>query len=270
VLEMTRGRLNLYGWAEGPCRIETMDLKGRVALVTGASQGIGRACALVLAEAGADVALGSRNIEKLTDVAKEVEGAGSKALVVGLDVANFESIKTGVARALESLGKIDILVNNAGITKDNLVMRMKPEDWTLVTRTNLDGAFHCIRAVLPGMVRQRYGRIINITSVVAQAGNPGQANYVASKAGLIGLTKAVASEVGSRNITVNAVAPGFVATAMTASLAEPVRQRILSLVPLGRMGTDRDVAYGVLFLASEEAAYITGHVLNINGGMYMQ
>ena len=149
------------------------------------------------------------------------------------------------------------------------MMRMKPEDWTLVTRTNLDGAFHCIRSVLPGMVRQRYGRIINITSVVAQAGNPGQANYIASKAGLIGLTKAVASEVGSRNITANAVAPGFVATAMTASLTESVRQRILSLVPLGRMGTDRDVAYAVRFLASEEAAYITGHVLNVNGGMYM-
>jgi 3-oxoacyl-[acyl-carrier protein] reductase len=247
-----------------------MDLRGRVALVTGASQGIGRACAVVLAEAGAAIALASRNVEKLRDVAKEVEGCGSKPLVVGVDVANFESVNAGVSRALELLGKIDILVNNAGTTKDNLVMRMKPEDWTLVARTNLDGAFYCIRAVLPGMVRQRYGRIINITSVVAQAGNPGQANYIASKAGLIGLTKAVACEVGSRNITVNAVAPGFVATAMTANLAEPVREKILSLVPLGRMGTDRDVAYGVRFLASEEAAYITGHVLNINGGMYMQ
>jgi len=242
-------------------RMGAMDLRGRVALVTGASQGIGRACALVLAEAGADVTLASRNIEKLQGVAKEVEGLGRKALVVGLDVANLESVKVGVSRALESLGKIDILVNNAGTTGDNLVMRMKPEDWTLVTRTNLDGAFHCIRSVLPGMVRQRYGRIINITS--------GQANYIASKAGLIGLTKAVASEVGSRNITANAVAPGFVATAMTASLTESVRQRILSLVPLGRMGTDRDVAYAVRFLASEEAAYITGHVLNVNGGMYM-
>ena len=250
-------------------RMETMDLRGRVALVTGASQGIGRACALVLAEAGADVALASRNVEKLQHVAKEVEDLGRKALVLGFDVANLESVQAGVARALESLRKIDILVNNAGTTKDNLVMRMKPEDWTLVTRTNLDGAFLCIRAVLPGMVRQRYGRIINISSVVAQTGNPGQANYIASKAGLIGLTKAVASEVGSRNITVNAVAPGFVATAMTASLAEPVQHRILSLVPLGRMGTDRDVAYGVRFLASEEAAYITGHVLNISGGMYM-
>jgi 3-oxoacyl-[acyl-carrier protein] reductase len=208
-------------------------------------------------------------VEKLQCVAKEVEGLGRKALVVSLDVANLESVKAGVARALESLGKVDILVNNAGTTKDNLVMRMKPEDWALVIRTNLDGAFHCIRAVLPGMVRQRYGRIINMTSVVAQGGNTGQANYIAAKAGLIGLTKAVASEVASRNITVNAVAPGFVATAMTGSLPESVQQRILSLVPLGRMGTDRDVAYGVRFLASEEAAYITGHVLNINGGMYM-
>lgn len=244
-------------------------LANRVALVTGASQGIGRACALVLAEAGAEVALGSRNIEKLQGVAREIEGLGRKALVLSLDVSDPESVKVAVTRALQSLGKIEILVNNAGIAKDNLVMRMKPEDWEVVIRTNLDGAFHCIRAVLPGMVRQRYGRIINITSVVAQAGNPGQANYIASKAGLVGLTKAVASEVASRKITVNAVAPGFIATAMTAGLPESVQQKILNWVPLGRMGTDREVAYGVRFLASDEAAYITGHVLNINGGMYM-
>ncbi len=250
--------------------MQTMDLSGRAALVTGASQGIGRACALVLAEAGADVALGSRNIEKLQGVAREIEALGRKALVLSLDVSDPESVKVAVTRALQSLGKIDILVNNAGTTKDNLVMRMKPEDWEVVMRTNLDGAFHCIRAVLPGMVRQRYGRIINITSVVAQAGNPGQANYIASKAGLVGLTKAVASEVASRKITVNAVAPGFIATAMTAGLPESVQQKILNWVPLGRLGTDREVAYGVRFLASDEAAYITGHVLNINGGMYMQ
>ncbi len=249
--------------------MQTMDLSGRAALVTGASQGIGRACALVLAEAGAEVALGSRNIEKLQGVAREIEGLGRKALVLSLDVSDLESVKGAVTRALQSLGKIDILVNNAGTAKDNLVMRMKPEDWEVVIRTNLDGAFHCIRAVLPGMVRQRYGRIINITSVVAQTGNPGQANYIASKAGLVGLTKAVASEVASRKITVNAVAPGFIATAMTAGLPESVQQKILNWVPLGRMGTDREVAYGVRFLASDEAAYITGHVLNINGGMYM-
>jgi 3-oxoacyl-[acyl-carrier protein] reductase len=246
-----------------------MDLSGRIAFVTGASQGIGRACALVLAEAGADIALGSRNVAKLEGVAREIEGLGRKALVLSLDVSDPESVKAGVAGALQSLGKIDILVNNAGIAKDNLVMRMKVEDWEMVIRTNLNGAFHCIRNVLPGMVRHRYGRIVNVTSVVAHAGNPGQANYIASKAGIAGLTKAVASEVASRNITVNAVAPGFVATAMTARLPESVQEKILGFVPLGRMGSERDVAYGVRFLASDEAAYITGHVLHINGGIYM-
>lgn len=246
-----------------------MNFEGRVALVTGAAQGIGRAIAMALGEAGADLALGDVNLEKLQEVAKEIEGLGRKALALNADVSNPDSVKEAVTKVLEAWQKIDILVNNAGITRDNLVMRLKPEDWDAVLRINLNGAYHCIRAVLPGMVRQRYGRIINIASVVAQAGNPGQANYVASKAGLIGLTKAVASEVASRNITVNAVAPGFIATAMTENLPEAVRQRMLSLIPLGRMGTDRDVAYAVRFLASEEASYITGHVLNVNGGMYM-
>jgi 3-oxoacyl-[acyl-carrier protein] reductase len=246
-----------------------MTLEGKVAFVTGASQGIGRACALVLAEGGADVALGARNLEKLGAAAKEVEALGRKALAVSLDVADGESVKAAFAKALEKFGKIDILVNNAGVTRDGLMLRMKPEDWEAVLQTNLNGAYHCIRAVLPGMVRQRYGRIINITSVVAQAGNAGQANYVASKAGLIGLTKALAVEVASRNITVNAVAPGFVATAMTEGLSDAVREKILSQVPLGRMGTDREVACAVRFLASDEAGYITGHVLNVNGGMYM-
>jgi len=246
-----------------------MNLEGRVALVTGASQGIGRACALALAEAGADLALGARNIEKLEAAAKETRGMGRKAVVIPLDVSRFDSVSEGVARAIQALGKIDILVNNAGIAQDNLVMRMKPEQWSEVIRTNLDGAYYCIRAVLPGMVRQRYGRIINISSVVAQTGNAGQANYVASKAGLIGLTKAVAAEVASRSITVNAVAPGFIATAMTEKLPENVQQNILGVIPLGRMGSDKEIAYGVRFLASEEAGYITGHVLNINGGMFM-
>jgi 3-oxoacyl-[acyl-carrier protein] reductase len=246
-----------------------MNLAGRIALVTGASQGIGRACAVVLAEAGADVALGSRNIEKLQGVAKEIDHLGRRSLVLNLDVSVPPSVKAAVSKTLEAWGKIEILVNNAGIAKDNLLLRMKPEDWETVLRTNLDGAYFCIREVLSSMVRQRYGRIINITSVVAQAGNPGQANYVASKAGLIGLTKALALEVASRNITVNAVAPGFIATPMTDKLPEAVQQKILSLVPLGRMGTDREVASGVRFLASEEASYITGHVLNINGGMYL-
>jgi 3-oxoacyl-[acyl-carrier protein] reductase len=246
-----------------------MKLAGRVALVTGASQGIGKACALALAEAGADVALASRNVEKLQQVAQEVERLGRRALALELDVTQSESVRGAVSRTLEGWNKIDILVNNAGIARDNLLLRMKPEDWEAVLRTNLDGAYHCIREVLSGMVRQRYGRIVNITSVVAQAGNAGQANYVASKAGLIGLTKALALEVASRNITVNAVAPGFIATPMTDQLPEAVQQKILSLVPLRRMGTDREVAYGVCFLASDEAGYITGHVLNINGGMYM-
>jgi 3-oxoacyl-[acyl-carrier protein] reductase len=246
-----------------------MGLEGRVALVTGASQGIGRTCALVLAESGADVALASRNLEKLRSVAQEIEALGRKALPVALDVADGDSVREGVSKVQTAWGRIDILVNNAGITRDNLLMRMKPEDWEVVIRTNLQGAYHCMHAVLPGMVRRRSGRIINITSVVAQLGNPGQANYIASKAGLIGLTKAVAAEVASRSITVNAVAPGLVDTAMTRALPEEVRHKILSLVPLGRMGTDREVALAVRFLASDDAAYITGHVLNVNGGMYM-
>ena len=246
-----------------------MNLNERVAVVTGASQGIGRACALVLAEAGADMALASRNVEKLESVAKEIEAKGRKALVLNVDVSSVESIKAGFAKVLETWKKIDILVNNAGVVRDNLILRMKDEDWDAVLRTNLDGAYHCIKEVLPGMVRQRYGRIVNIASVVAQAGNPGQANYIASKAGLIGLTKAVASEVARRNITVNAVAPGFIATPMTDKLPEEVRQKLMGIIPAGRMGTDMEVAAGVRFLVSEEAGYITGHVLNINGGMFM-
>ncbi len=246
-----------------------MKLDGRVAVVTGASQGIGRACALVLAEAGANVALASRNVEKLAAVAKEIEGLGRQALVLSVDVSNPETVKAGISKVLETWKKIDILVNNAGVVRDNLLLRMNAADWDAVLRTNLDGAYHCIKEVLPGMVRQRYGRIINLASVVAQAGNPGQANYIASKAGLIGLTKAVAAEVARRNITVNAVAPGFIDTPMTGKLPEGVHDKLLSVIPLGRMGTDREVAYGVRFLASEEAGYITGHVLNINGGLYM-
>ncbi|HEV3278387.1 MAG TPA: 3-oxoacyl-[acyl-carrier-protein] reductase [Terriglobia bacterium] len=246
-----------------------MSFEGRVALITGASQGIGRACALVLAEAGADVALGARNLDKLAGVAREVEALGRKALPVALDVANGDSAKEAIGKVLEAWHQIDVLVNNAGITRDNLLLRMKPADWQEVLRTNLEGAYHCMRLVLPGMVRRRAGRIINITSVVGQTGNPGQANYVASKAGLIGLTKAVAAEVASRSITVNAVSPGFVDTAMTQALPAEVRQKILNFVPLGRMGTDREIALAVKFLASDDAAYITGHVLNVNGGMFM-
>jgi 3-oxoacyl-[acyl-carrier protein] reductase len=202
-------------------------------------------------------------------VAAGIESAGGRALAVALDVASAASVEEGVGHIIRAWGKIEILVNNAGITRDNLLMRMKPADWEAVLKTNLDGAYHCIHSVLPGMVKQRYGRIINITSVVAQAGNPGQANYIASKAGLLGLTKALAAELGSRNITVNAVAPGFIDTAMTEKLPESVKQRILSVIPLHRVGTAKEVAYAVRFLASEEAAYITGHCLSVNGGMYM-
>jgi 3-oxoacyl-[acyl-carrier protein] reductase len=240
-----------------------------VAVITGASQGIGHACALVLAGAGASVVLGSRNTEKLRAVAAGIEGTGGRAIPLALDVSSPGSVQEAIGEVIKTWSKIDILVNNAGITKDNLLMRMKPEDWETVLKTNLEGPYQCIRAVLPGMVRQRYGRIINIASVVAQTGNPGQANYVASKAGLIGLTKAVAAEVATRNITVNAVAPGFIETAMTETLPEPVRQKILNLIPLGRIGAGKDVASAVRFLASEEAGYITGHCLNVNGGLYM-
>jgi 3-oxoacyl-[acyl-carrier protein] reductase len=244
-------------------------LEGRVALVTGAARGIGHACAVVLAESGASVALGGRNEEMLRSVASSIEAAGYQAVPVALDVSSAASVGAAVEQIVRVWTKIDILVNNAGITKDSLLLRMKREDWKAVLATNLEGPYDCIRAVLPSMIKQRYGRIINMTSVVAQAGNPGQANYVASKAGLIGLTKAVAAEVASRNITVNAVAPGFIDTAMTQNLPDPVRQKILSLIPLKRIGSARDVAYAVRFLASDEAAYITGHCLNVNGGMYM-
>jgi len=247
-----------------------MNLQGRVALVTGAAQGIGRAIALALAEVGADIAGGDVNLERMEVTAKEIEALGRKALVLKLDVSDPNSVKDAVGKVYEAWQKIDILVNNAGITKDGLAMRMKREDWDRVLSINLDGTFHCIQAVLPAMVKQRSGRIISIASVVAQAGNVGQANYIASKAGIIGLTKAVAAEVGSRGITVNAVAPGFIATAMTENLPAPVKEKMLSLIPLGRMGSDVDIARGVRFLASDEASYITGHVLNINGGMFMQ
>jgi 3-oxoacyl-[acyl-carrier protein] reductase len=251
-------------------QVEVMfDLEGRVAIVTGGAQGIGRAIALNLAEGGASIVLTDTQRPKLDEVAKEIEDKGGKAIGFGVDVTDLEAIQAMVGQTLEAWGKVDILVNNAGITRDSLVMRMKKDDWEAVLKTNLSGAFYCIRGVLPSMVRQRYGRIINIASVVAQAGNVGQANYISSKAGIIGLTKAVAAEVARRNITVNAVAPGFIATRMTENLPLEVKEKMLSLIPMGRMGTDGEIATGVRFLASEEARYITGHVLNINGGMFM-
>jgi 3-oxoacyl-[acyl-carrier protein] reductase len=206
---------------------------------------------------------------KLDEVVKEIEAQGGAAIRFVVDVTDREAVRKVVDQALETWEKIDILVNNAGITRDSLVMRMKVEDWQAVLKTNLDGAFYCIQAVLPSMVRQRYGRIVSIASVVAQAGNVGQANYISSKAGIIGLTKGVAAEVARRNITVNAVAPGFIATPMTENLPPEIKEKMLSIIPIGRMGTDAEIATGVRFLVSEEARYITGHVLNINGGMFM-
>jgi len=245
------------------------DLQGHVALVTGASQGIGRACALELATRGATVALAARNEQKLGEVSSEITAAGGQSAVFKMDVANEEEIKAAIKAVIGQLGKIDILVNNAGITHDQLVLRMKRADWDSVINTNLTSAYLCTQAVLSSMMKQRWGRIINIASVFGQMGQVGQANYASSKAGLIGLTMAIAREVGSRNITVNAVAPGFIETAMTADLPEELKKKVDTMIPLGRPGRDVEVAKAVAFLASEDASYITGHVLNVNGGMLM-
>jgi 3-oxoacyl-[acyl-carrier protein] reductase len=246
-----------------------MTLSGRVALVTGASQGIGRACALKLAQSGATVALAARGQEKLQTLADEIATAGGKAAAFTLDVGDEEQIKSTFKTAIAQLGKIDILVNNAGITRDQLVMRMKRADWDAVINTNLTSAYLCTQQAIGSMLKQRWGRIINVTSIFGQTGQAGQANYAASKAGLIGLTMAIAREVSSRNITCNAVAPGFIETAMTSALADDFKQNAIEMIPLGRVGTPEDVANAVAFLASEEASYITGHVLNVNGGMLM-
>jgi len=284
-------------------------LQGRVALVTGASQGIGRACALALAEAGATVALCARNVAKLEEVAAEINGrrgvvaeaegeiegaaaicggaasagaglaeveaaleasaGGGTAHVFALDLASEDSIKECAKAVIAKLGKVEILVNNGGITRDILTLRMKKKDWDDVLATNLTGAFLMTQAVMQSMLKARWGRVINVASVVGEMGQAGQANYAASKAGLIGLTKSLARELASRTITVNAVAPGYVETAMTAVLTEEQRTAMLGVVPLGRAGTDRDIAAAVAFLASDGAGYITGHTLDVNGGMYM-
>ena len=246
-----------------------MLLKDRMVFITGGSQGIGRACALILAEAGAHIAIGSRNLEKLNAVFQEVEQLGRRSLAVKVDINDPMQIRAAFAEVVQQFGRIDVLVNNAGITRDGLLLRMKKEEWDSVLQTNLTGVFLCSQEAIKTMLKQRYGRIINIASVVGQSGNPGQANYVASKAGIIGFTKSLAQEVASRNITVNAIAPGFIETDMTKNLPEAVKGKLLEKIPLGRIGSDRDIAYGVKFLASDEAGYITGHVLNINGGLYM-
>ena len=244
-------------------------LRDKVAIVTGASQGIGRETALVLAEAGAKVVVAARNEEKLAALVNGIASGGGEAFALKLDVADADQVKAGFKQIVEKFGRLDILVNNAAVTRDGLAMRMKKDDWDAVLQTNLTGAHLCIQQALPTMMKARAGRIINISSVVAQSGNAGQANYVAAKAGLIGLTKAIAIEIASRGITVNAVAPGFIETPMTDVLPDKVKQELKVRIPLGRMGSPRDVASAIVFLASDEAGYITGHVLNVNGGMHL-
>lgn len=245
------------------------NLTGQVALVTGGSQGIGRATALLLAELGADVAVMARSIDKCEAVASEIRDLGRRAAAVPGDLGQADQIKAAVEKTAAELGPISILVNNAAITRDGLLLRMKLNDWNEVINTDLTGVFLMIQQVLPMMTKARRGRIINLTSVVAQSGNVGQANYIAAKAGIIGLTRAVAREYASRQITVNAVAPGYIETPMTAVLSENVRQSMTSQIPLNRPGSDQEVAAAVAFLASNEAGYITGQVINVNGGMYM-
>jgi|SRR5665213_70925 len=242
----------------------------RIALVTGASRGIGRACALELAKTGTRVALAARQAGKLEEVAAEIRASGGEAFVVAIDINDHASIKESFGKVAKEFGRIDILVNNAGVTKDGLALRMKPDDWNLVLQTNLTGAFYCIQQVISPMMRERWGRIVNISSVVGEAGNAGQANYVASKAGLIGLTKSLAQELGSRNITVNAVAPGFIETDMTHGLKDDLKAKITQGIPLGRIGRPDEVAAAVRFLCGEDAGYITGNIIDVNGGMYMR
>ena len=244
-----------------------MNFNGQTALITGAGRGIGKTIAVKLAESGLDIAIADMTPVS-DDVLREIEEYGTKCLAFQLDVTDVESVDSVVKKIIDETGGIHILVNNAGITKDNLFMRMKPEQWSQVIDVNLNGVFYVTKAVIRTMVKQHSGRIINISSVVGFSGNPGQVNYSSTKSGLIGFTKSLSREVGTRGITVNAVAPGFINTAMTQALNESQQQAILSQIPLGRMGEAEDVANAVAFLASEEASYITGTVLHVNGGMY--
>ena len=244
-------------------------MSNRVAFVTGSSRGIGRAIALTLSREGFSIVVASPEVENNELVAGEIRAGGGEAMTLNLDISSQESVKEGFAQVLAAKERVDVLINNAGITRDGLAMRMKPADWDLVLKINLTGAFFACQQALPGMMKNRWGRIVNMASVVGQAGSPGQANYVASKAALIGLTKALAQEMGSRGITVNAVAPGYIETDMTKVLPEAVKQKFLASIPLRRAGTIADVAAAVKFLVSDDASYITGHVLAVNGGMYM-
>lgn len=246
-----------------------MSLQGKIAIVTGAAQGIGRAIAECLAQAGADIAVADLDPGRSVETVASVEKLGRKALNIKVNVADASETKAMVEQVLKAWGKVDILVNNAGITRDGLLLRMKEEDWNLVLQINLNGTFNCTKAVLQPMTKQRYGRIVNIASIVGVIGNAGQANYSASKAAVIGFTKTVGREYASRNVTVNAVAPGFIDTAMTHGLSAEVKDTLLKQIPLGRLGAPADIAAAVRFLVSEDAAYITGHVLHVNGGMLM-
>jgi len=244
-------------------------LSDKVAIVTGASRGIGRLIAIALAGQGAKVVVSARNIEALQNLTAEIKAQGGEALAIAGDVAIEDDANNLIKQTVAAYGQVNILINNAGITRDGLLLRMKDADWDAVLDTNLKGAFHCVRAVAKFMSKQRSGRIINISSVVGEMGNPGQANYCASKAGLLGLTKSVARELARRNVTVNAITPGFIVTDMTDDLTDSARETLTEQIPLGRLGEAEDVANAVLFLASDQSAYITGQVLGVNGGMYM-
>lgn len=249
--------------------MDLLKLKGKVALVTGAAQGIGKAVSLLLARNGADIVVSDINLEKAEETAKEIESIGSKALAIKVNVARLEEVEQMVETILEKFGKIDILVNNAGITRDKLILRMTEEDWDMVLNVNLKGTFNCTKAVVRYMAKQRSGKIVNIASVVGEMGNAGQANYSASKAGVIGLTKTIAREFAQRGINVNAIAPGYIETPMTDVLPEKVKEELKRLIPMERLGKPEDVAEAVLFLVSDASSYITGQVLNVNGGIYM-
>lgn len=244
-------------------------LDGQTALVTGASRGIGRAIASSLAEAGAEVIAAARSEEAVRETVEGIRAAGGQCTGIAMDVSDDDSVAAALSAVKEDHAKISILVNNAGVTRDTLLLRMKKEDWDFVIGTNLDGVYRLTRALAPAMIRARYGRVVNVTSVVGAIGNPGQGNYAASKAGIEGFTRSMARELASRNITVNCVAPGFIDTVMTQALDEKARERLLSQVPMNRLGTAQDVADSVLFLVGEEASYITGSILHVNGGMYM-
>jgi len=246
-----------------------LELEGKVALITGAAQGIGRAIALLLASNGADIVVSDINLEKAKETSKEIEAMGRRSIAIKVDVSKAEEVEQMVEKVINEFGKIDILVNNAGITRDKLILRMTEEDWDLVLNVNLKGTFNCTKAVIRHMSKQRSGKIVNIASVSGEMGNPGQANYSASKAGVIGFTKTIAREFAQRGINVNAIAPGYIETPMTEVLPEKVKEELKKMIPMERLGQPEDVAQAVLFLVSERSNYITGQVLNVNGGIYM-